>query len=33
LFAGDTMHVIAKVTETHETRKGDRGIVTFRHRA
>lgn len=32
LFAGDTMHVIVEVTDTRPTSKGDRGIVTFRHR-
>jgi len=32
LFAGDTMRVIVDVTDTRATSKGDRGIVTFRHR-
>jgi len=32
LFAGDTMRVMVEVTETRATSRGDRGIVTFRHR-
>ncbi|HVC44756.1 MAG TPA: MaoC family dehydratase N-terminal domain-containing protein [Candidatus Binataceae bacterium] len=32
LFAGDTMRVTVEVTATRPTSKGDRGIVTFRHR-
>jgi acyl dehydratase len=32
LFAGDTMCVVVDVTDTRTTSKGDRGIVTFRHR-
>jgi len=32
LFAGDTMKVQVEVTESRPTSRGDRGIVTFRHR-
>ncbi len=32
VFIGDTVTVIVEVLETRETKKPDRGIVTFRHR-
>src|SRR6266851_5297236 len=32
LFAGDTMKVQVEVTDSRPTSRGDRGIVTFRHR-
>jgi acyl dehydratase len=31
LLAGDTIHVVVKVTEVRPTSKPDRGIVTFAH--
>jgi len=32
LFPGDTMKFQVEVTESRPTSRGDRGIVTFRHR-
>jgi acyl dehydratase len=32
VLAGDTIHVEIEVADKRETRKPDRGIVTFRHR-
>lgn len=32
VFIGDTLSVAIEVVETRETKKPDRGIVTFRHR-
>jgi len=32
VLEGDTIHVEVEVADTRETRKADRGIVTYRHR-
>ncbi len=32
VLAGDTIHVEIEVTDKRETKKADRGVVTFRHR-
>src|SRR5262245_9665089 len=32
VLAGDTIHVEIEVADRRETRKGDRGIVTYQHR-
>ncbi|MBI2468522.1 MAG: MaoC family dehydratase N-terminal domain-containing protein [Candidatus Rokubacteria bacterium] len=32
VLAGDTIHVEIEVTDRRETKKADRGVVTFRHR-
>jgi acyl dehydratase len=32
MFAGDTMHVQVEVLETRPSSRGDRGVVTFRHK-